>query len=313
MVVTTPLITRYRPKSFDQIIGHEDEIRHLINSLESDSCPHAFLLTGGTGVGKTTMARIIGDAVGAEIMEIDAATFSTVDKIREIVEMAQHVSLFGSGARIFIVDECHRLSRQAWDVVLKICEEPPDHLYLAFCTTELRKVPATVVGRCYHIELKPLKRDQLDVLLSAVAEMEGWTVGNDVMAEIVQCAEGSARNGLTILQVAHDVADIEELRRIIRLRGASDNVIALCSLLMSKQGRTWREVSRLAQLVWEEDDWEQASVRAGRYLAKVMVSAQDERAAQHAWTVLDALLFPAQTFDQKAAFFAAVGRVMWSE
>jgi DNA polymerase-3 subunit gamma/tau len=154
--MSLPLVIKYRPKSFEEVIGHEDMLMALLRAISSDTCPHSFLFTGVSGLGKTTLARITAMELQADPLEIDAASNNGVDATRGLVELGQHMSMVGDGRRAIIIDECHTLSKQAWQPLLKLLEEPPDHLYIMLCTTELEKVPDTIRNRCFHVVLKPL-------------------------------------------------------------------------------------------------------------------------------------------------------------
>lgn len=305
-----PLVTKYRPASFPEIIGHEAVITALQRALDQEeSRPHAYLLTGPSGIGKTTTARIIADHLGAEVIEIDAASNSGVDAMRELVDLGNHMSLSGSGTRMFIIDECHTLSKSAWQAILKLLEEPPAHLYLTLCTTEFHKVPETIVTRCYHVALRPLKNAEIEDLLVAIADLEGWTVNNDVLQTVVTAATGQPRKAISILQVAHDAPNKEEVRRIVNLQDASDPLIALCQYLLSGK-RGWKIIKDYLSRL-EGADFDEASIACGRYIVGAMTRADTEEGAKLAWRLLDALVFPTSTFDRKSAFMAAIGRALW--
>ena len=208
-----------------------------------------------------------------------------------------------------IVHNCHSLSKAAWTAILKLLEEPPSHLYIALCTTELHKVPETIVTRCYHVALRPLRTTEVEDLLIAIADLEGWQVQGDVMQAVISAATGQPRKALSILQAVHDAPSRDEVRRIITLMDASDPLIALCQHLLSGK-KSWKIIREHLEKL-EVDDFEEASVGAGRYIMAAMTRAESEGTAQLAWRLLDALLFPTTTYDKKAAFFAAVGRMLW--
>jgi DNA polymerase-3 subunit gamma/tau len=305
-----PLITKYRPAAFDEMMGNDTVIAALKRTLANAiSRPHAYLFTGPSGIGKTTGARIIATDLEAEVIEIDAASNSGVDAMRQLVEVGNHMSLAGSGVRMFIIDECHTLSKPAWQAILKLLEEPPEHLYIALCTTELAKVPETIITRCYHVALRPLKTNEIEDLISVVAELEGWPVHNDVMQAIVQASTGQPRKALSILQAVHDAPSRDEVKRIITLIDASDPMIALCQYLLSGK-KAWKVVrDYLAQI--EDDAFDEAALACGRYIIGAMLRAESDEAARTGWRLLEALVFPTATYDRKAAFVAAIGRLLW--
>jgi DNA polymerase III gamma/tau subunit len=309
--MNVPLINKYRPATFDEIIGHEEIMRSLKRSLKTDSHPHAFLFSGPGGIGKTSTARIVASFLDAEAIEIDAASHSGVDDMRELVNLGAHMALSGEGKRAFIIDECHSLSKSAWQAILKILEEPPIHLYLMLCTTELAKVPDTIKIRCFHAALKPLRKNEIADLLEFVAEAEGWTVHPDVHLAVLQASTGQPRKALSLLQAVHDCQDKAEVARIIQLNETSDGMLEILRLLV--QGRaSWAVVRKHLENI-EDDDWEQALIMGARYIMKAMLGAEQEGQAKKIWHLLDAMLWPSETFDKKAQFYAAIGRMFWGQ
>jgi DNA polymerase-3 subunit gamma/tau len=304
------IITKYRPTSFDEMVGHEAIRRALADAVLGGTAPHAYLMTGPGGIGKTTTARILANMLECEVLEIDAASNSGVEEARQIAELGNHMSLTGAGRRMIIVDECHTLSKQAWQALLKVLEEPPSHLYFALCTTELAKVPDTIVQRCYHVPLKPVSTEEMEELLLAICEMEEWEPDPDVLTLVIQAATGQPRKALSMLQAVHKAPNKEEAARIITLQEMSSPLIELCKLLV--KGPTWDSIKPLL-LAIQDEEWKEASLLAGRWLAKAMVMARTEANATRIWVMLDALTFPVDTFDRKIAFYAALGKMLWGE
>lgn len=304
-----PLITKYRPVNFSEVVGHADIVAALARAIKGDSRPHAYLFTGGTGVGKTTLARIVARKLKAEVIEIDAASYSGIDDMRELVNLGNHAAMSGAGRRMFVIDECHAMSKPAWQALLKMIEEPPSHLFIALATTELAKVPTTIVGRCYHVALRNLKDVEVEDLVLRVIEAEAWKVDDDVITAVVQAANGSARNSLSILDAVRDCVDREEVNRIIRLQTASDEVINLCRYLLSGK-RSWLGVQKML-LTMDDTMIEEMSIPIGRYMATVMKRAKTDQEAENAWKIINALTFPTDTFDPRGKIYAQLGRVIW--
>jgi DNA polymerase III subunit gamma/tau len=293
------------------VLGHEEVMRALRRAMAASSHPHAYLLTGPAGLGKTTMARLIAKEFGAEVNEIDAASNNGVDAMRTLVELGNHAGFGETGIRAFIIDECHRLSRPAFDALLKTLEEPPEHLYLMLCTTELAKVPETIVSRCYHVSLRPLRNNEISDLLTAICALEEWDVKPDVFSAIVQASTGQPRKALSILQSVHDVDSRDEVRRIIHLIDAHDPVIALLQHFCSGKAN-WKLVQQYMSRLDDSDvDYESVAIQAGRYISTVLEGTEDEAKAQYLWRLLEALVYPAATYDKKVAFSAALGRMLW--
>lgn len=305
-----PLITKYRPARFKDVIGHDAAMGPLLRALDGSARPHAYLLTGPAGTGKTSLARLIAAHVEADTLEIPAAVYNGVDAMRELVEQGSYMSLQGDGARLFILDECHTYTKPAWQALLKILEEPPAHLFFALCTTEADKVPETIKTRCYHVSLRPISPRDMEDLLLYIAEAEGWEVADDTLAAVVEAATGQPRKGIAMLQSVHDVKSREEVQRIISLNGDSDALHDLCGMMF--RGNTpWKEIQKaLAEI--PDEDFASASVMMGRYFMGVMQKATEDK-AQKAWRLLDALLFPTSGFDGKASFYAALGRIRWGD
>ncbi|MEE9209954.1 MAG: DNA polymerase III subunit gamma/tau [Kiloniellales bacterium] len=224
------LARKYRPARFTELIGQDAAVRTLTNALKSGRMAQAFILTGVRGVGKTTTARIIARAlncVGADgaggptpepcglcencvaiaedrhvdVMEMDAASRTGIDDIRELIEGVRYRPV-QARTKVYIVDEVHMLSRQAFNGLLKTLEEPPEHVVFIFATTEVRKVPVTVLSRCQRFDLRRLDRDELAAHYARSAEAEGVAIAHEALAMIARAADGSVRDGLSLLDQA---------------------------------------------------------------------------------------------------------------
>jgi DNA polymerase-3 subunit gamma/tau len=225
------LARKYRPQGFDALIGQEAMVRTLTNAFASGRIAHAFMLTGVRGVGKTTTARIIARALNClgadgandrptitpcgvcancraiaedrhtDVMEMDAASRTGVDDIREIIEGVRFRPL-SARQKVYIIDEVHMLSRNAFNALLKTLEEPPPHVTFIFATTEIRKVPVTVLSRCQRFDLRRIAADRLAAHFGAIAAQEGVAVEEGALRLIARAADGSVRDGLSLLDQA---------------------------------------------------------------------------------------------------------------
>lgn len=224
------LARKYRPQNFDQLIGQDALVRTLKNAIDSGRVAHAFMLTGVRGVGKTTTARIIARAInytGADgkagpttgptddceickaiaedrhpdVMEMDAASRTGVDDIREILDGVRYAPT-EARYKVYIIDEVHMLSKNAFNALLKTLEEPPPHVKFIFATTEIRKVPVTILSRCQRFDLRRVEVDVLRSHFANVCEKENMKIEDEAVAMIARAADGSVRDGLSILDQA---------------------------------------------------------------------------------------------------------------
>ncbi len=217
------LSQRHRPHSFADVTGQSHITEPLRRALASDHIAHAFLLSGPRGVGKTTTARILsqalvcqalkdGEPCGAceaclafqagtlvDVIELDAATHTGVELVREaIIEHARFVPMMGK-RKVYILDEAHMLSTSSWNALLKTLEEPPAHAYFIFATTESHKVPATIVSRCQRFDFRRIPDKELSERIQAIAVQEGWKIDEEVIRLIVSRSEGCLRDAETLL------------------------------------------------------------------------------------------------------------------
>ncbi|TAH37758.1 MAG: DNA polymerase III subunit gamma/tau [Alphaproteobacteria bacterium] len=219
------LARKYRPKNFDELIGQEVLVKTLSNAIQTGRIAHAFILTGVRGIGKTTTARIIARALNCEkgptitpcgtcencvaigndrhidVMEMDAASRTGVDDIREIIDGVRYRPT-SARFKIYIIDEVHMLSKNAFNALLKTLEEPPESVKFIFATTEINKVPVTVLSRCQRFDLRRLDAEGLAKHLQNIAQKESCTLDDGAAALLAQAADGSVRDGLSLLDQA---------------------------------------------------------------------------------------------------------------
>ncbi|HVT53168.1 MAG TPA: DNA polymerase III subunit gamma/tau [Dongiaceae bacterium] len=229
------LARKYRPSDFSGLIGQEALVRTLTNAIAQGRLAHAFMLTGVRGVGKTTTARILARAFNCigpdgkggptaspcgvcehcraiaedrhvDVIEMDAASRTGVNDIRELIEGVRYRPV-SARFKIYIIDEVHMLSSNAFNALLKTLEEPPEHVKFIFATTEIRKVPITVLSRCQRFDLRRIEADKLAAHLGAIAASEGAKLAPTALALIARAADGSARDGLSLLDQAITLAE----------------------------------------------------------------------------------------------------------
>ncbi len=231
------LARKYRPQTFSELIGQDAMVQTLGNAIKRDRLAHAFLMTGVRGVGKTSTARLIAKALNCigpdgeggptidpcgvcepcraiaegrhiDVIEMDAASHTGVDDVREIIDASRY-SAVTARFKIYIIDEVHMLSKNAFNALLKTLEEPPPHVKFLFATTEVNKVPVTVLSRCQRFDLRRISAEQLSKHFAWVSTEEGVVADPEALMLIARAAEGSARDGLSILDQAIAHAGLE--------------------------------------------------------------------------------------------------------
>lgn len=268
------LARKYRPVNFEELIGQEAMVRTLSNAIESGRLAHAFVLTGVRGVGKTTTARIIAKALNCigpdgnggptispcgvcdncvsisesrhvDVMEMDAASRTGVDDIREIIEGVRYASV-SARFKIYIIDEVHMLSRNAFNALLKTLEEPPQHVKFIFATTEIRKVPVTVLSRCQRFDLRRISIEMLNDHFSKIAALEKCEIEDKALSMISRAAEGSVRDGLSLLDqaFAHGAGKVNE-QQIRDMLGLADRAQVLDLYRAVMKGETAEALKQL--------------------------------------------------------------------
>lgn len=243
------LARKYRPHTFEDLIGQDPVVQTLSNAFEADRIAQAYMLTGVRGVGKTTTARLIARALNyskgegddgpsidmselgvhcqailesrhVDVIEMDAASRTGIEDVREIIESVRYKPV-SARYKIYIIDEVHMLSRQAFNALLKTLEEPPEHVKFIFATTEIRKVPVTVLSRCQRFDLRRLDADLLVKHFAKISGLENVKAEDEALALIARASEGSVRDGLSLLDQAiafgGDEVKADDLREMLGL------------------------------------------------------------------------------------------------
>ena len=266
------LARKYRPQTFAELIGQDAMVKTLGNAIARDRLAHAFLMTGVRGVGKTSTARLIAKALNCigpdgqggptidpcgicepcraitegrhiDVIEMDAASNTGVDDVREIIEAVRYAAV-SARYKIYIIDEVHMLSRNAFNALLKTLEEPPPHVKFLFATTEVNKVPVTVLSRCQRFDLRRITPDMLFAHFSAILQKEGVEAEAPAIWLIASAAEGSVRDGLSILDQAIAHADLdgggkvsaEQVRAMLGLSDRSSIAGLMAAILEGNSG-----------------------------------------------------------------------------
>lgn len=284
------LITDYRPKTWDEVIGQQGAVKSLRGAIENKRA-QVFALSGPSGTGKTTLARIAANVVGctgSDLIEVDAVTHSGIEKMREV----QTTMLFrtvNGGPRVAIIDEAHGLSKQSWDSILKATEEPKAGAFWFLCTTNVSKIPKTMMTRCARIDLKPVSDSDIRKLIEKVADAENLRIGDGAIDGIISAAEGSPRQALSYLVVCADAQTRKEAVALIQQSLESVPVLDLCRFL-AKPG----SIGALTKIIEDlkEENPEGIRIQVVNYFGKVAMSAKNANGFLDACDVLGAFATP---------------------
>ena len=272
---------KYRPKNFHELIGQDIMVQTITNSIKSNKLPNAYLLTGIRGVGKTTTARLIAKAINCkknfiqgekcdqneychceeinnskhlDVLEMDAASRTGIDDVRELIESSKY-NPTSAKYKIFIIDEVHMLSKQAFNGLLKTLEEPPNHLKFIFATTEVKKIPVTIVSRCQRFDLHRVSIKILMKNLMKIAKDENCKISGNALKLIAKAAEGSVRDSLSLLNRAfvsqHAIEDEIDETFIRKMLGIADRSKILELLRFIFDGDQKKSIEQLREMISE--------------------------------------------------------------
>ncbi|MBV7255170.1 DNA polymerase III subunit gamma/tau [Pacificimonas sp. WHA3] len=300
------LARKYRPTRFADLIGQDAMVQTLGNAIAKDRIAHAFLMTGVRGVGKTSTARLIAKALNCigpdgrggptidpcgvcepckaitegrfiDVVEMDAASHTGVDDMRDVIDSVRYAAVSGR-YKIHIIDEVHMLSKSAFNALLKTLEEPPDHVKFIFATTELNKVPVTVLSRTQRFDLKRIPADLLVSHFAGIAEKEGAGIEEDALRLIAAAAEGSVRDGLSLLDqaIAHGAGEItaEAVRAMLGLSDRGRTRALLAAVLTGDSQAALTELNAQYELGVAPDMAIESLLETVHAITRVQVGAQ---------------------------------------
>jgi DNA polymerase-3 subunit gamma/tau len=310
------LARKWRPKTFDQLVGQEHVSRALINGIDQNRLHHAFLLTGTRGVGKTTIARILAKCLNCEtgmtsqpcgecgscvdldegrfvdMIEIDAASRTGVDDMRELLESVQYTPTRGR-YKVYIIDEVHMLSSSSFNALLKTLEEPPPHVKFVLATTDPQKIPVTILSRCLRFNLRRLLPDQIRGYLATLVESEGIEAEPGTLEVLARAADGSMRDGLSLLDQAIAfgggrlaMPDLEQMLGLVD----HEHVSAVIRALAANEPQTMLEV--VGELAAQSRDLDTVLANLAEVLHRVTLlqSVPGYRDAERSdWTAIEDL------------------------
>lgn len=291
------LYRRYRPSSFKELYGQKEAIAKLNDMGRRGEIPHVLLLSGPSGVGKTTAARILKTKLKCadiDFTEINAASSRGIDMVRDIERMMGSAPISGA-CRVWLIDESHALTSDAQQSFLKILEDTPPHVYFMLATTDKQKLKQTIITRCTEIAFKALTEDDLKLLIKSVAESENKQISDIVVSKIAESSEGSARKSLVILHSVIGLPDDKSQLMAIESEKATTTGFQLAQILCRKES-SWHDAKKVLQELGDpKDEIERIRQTVLSYAKKILVSSGDP----HISKVIDE--FSAHFFDSHMA------------
>jgi DNA polymerase-3 subunit gamma/tau len=310
------LYKKYRPKKFKDIIGQPQTVKKLKAMVKADDVPHTILFTGPSGCGKTTLARILAKKLGChklDYKEINAADKRGVDDIRKMEDRIEQAPLEGN-VRVFVIDECHKLTSDAQSAAFKIFEDTPEHVYFILCTTNKEKLQRPIITRSTEFVVKPLgNKDMFKVLITMIqkADLNSKKMGDRLLNKIVEASDGSPRQALVILNQVKNLETEDEMMEAIEEEHIRSLAIDIVRGLMRKTGKNnWREVAKMLRDV-TKDEVETLRQIALSYANTILLNPKRPEVVKQAYRIIDEF---SDTFfySGKAGLSAACFRIIFN-
>ncbi len=287
------LVSNYRPIEFSEIVGNKEVVSSINSILDRGTIniPRSWLLTGPSGCGKTTLARIIATYLGCkgdDLSELDSANFRGVDTIRTIRDQMNYAPT-QSSCRIWILDECHQITKDAQEAILKALEDTPPHVFFILCTTEPQKLKTTLKNRCISFEVEPVSDKDMTNFLKEIVECEEKKCNKDVINAITINSLGSCRTALQLLETVIDLPIDKMKQRVKTVIERQSAVIDLCRALF--KGEPWSAVSKILKRM-DGDNPENIRLAIMGYCSAVLLNSVD---SAQAYIVMDSFKFPLYT------------------
>ncbi len=270
------LYLKYRPTTMKEIVGNKNVVDVIDTYISGEQpMPRSILLHGPTGCGKTTMGRIIAaelGATGSDIKEVDSADFRGIETIRDIRKQSAYKPL-ESPCRVWILDECHRMTGDAQSALLKALEDTPNHIYYILCTTDPQKLLPTIKGRCAQLQVTPLTEKEMKILLRKIVKAEGESISKEIYNQITQDSQGHPRNALQILSQVLAVNEEKRLEVAKKTAETQSETIELCRAMIG--GAPWKKIAGILTGLKGEDP-EQIRRAVLGYCQSILLSGKQD-------------------------------------
>ena len=273
------LYNKYRPTDFESIFGNLQTIESISNMISKPNPPHTYLLTGETGCGKTTVGRIIANklgCIGNDLREINTADMRGIDQVRDIIKQAQYRPIEGP-CMVWLIDECHKLTKDAQNAFLKLLEDTPSHVYFILCTTDPKDLLSTIKGRCSTFNMNPLGDREMLLLLRKIVIGEGENLEREIYNQIVQDSLGHPRNAIQVLEQVLNVEPGKRLEVAKRKAEEMSEAIELCRTLISG-GNNWKKIAGILTGLKTQDPEGIRRMVLG-YAQSILLGGQDNEKA----------------------------------
>ncbi len=304
--MSEPLHLKYRPKTFEEVIGQETVIKSLKTMLASETVPHTFLLTGNSGTGKTTLARIVASHFDYDVVEVDVASQNSAESARELVERLDQNSLFSQKGKFIILDEAHVATKLFFNVLLKTLEEPPPRTAFALCTTEKGKIPSTIVTRCTQLNLLDVPVSLLHPYLEEIAKKEGYRLPSGATKQIALASKGSVRQSLVYLSSCRTATSLDDIAILLENEAVDEDSFQTVRLLASN-GTPVQIMGKLKTLQEKGINPTQLQAMMRSYFLKMLLNAKSNQEVFKLTEIVDRLINPIYEWPQ---LIVSVGQIL---